>query len=53
VTVCPANKARFCGMASLIDIRAEGRCKTGLRFMTPPAKVTQSPFTRLAPPDGD
>lgn len=50
VSACPANKASFCGMASLIDIGGDGKCKTGVRFMTSTPKVTRSPMNR---PDGD
>lgn len=44
VSTCAANKASFCGMASLIDIGGDGRCKTGARFIAATPKVTKSPF---------
>ncbi len=49
MTTCAVNRASFCGMASAIDIGADGRCKTGMRFAASAPKVTKSPF----PVDGD
>lgn len=49
VTACAANKASFCGMASLIDIGGDGKCKTGARFMAAPSVTTKAP----RPLDGD
>jgi hypothetical protein len=33
VIACPANRNGSCTMASAIEIRADGKCKTGVDFM--------------------